>query len=364
MKHQIEVPPARFTGIGYTRAPQGLPLEAFEMAVPKPGPDELLVHVVSSSLNPLDYKLAELNFLGRTPPVVLGFDVAGIVVARGNAVTRFEVGDAMFGMVETPKDGAWAAGGAGGYVLVREFLATAKPDSLSFTEAGALAVCYLSAYLALADHAGPGDSIYIPGGGGGVGHLAIQKARALGVKTIISSGSSTSSRNLAKQAGADHVLDYRQDDVAAEVARLTDGKGVDLAFDPTYSEASFVATANMVRPGGRWVVLGVGPGKTSRQTETESPVAGILAAKDAWLTHVNLIPYFTQPGVLDEAAKTLLNRALHDAAACAQAGTVRPHISATIPSRVDTINAALADMKAGRGTLGKIAVIVDEARAG
>src|SRR5665213_1297745 len=82
MKHQIEVPPARFTGIGYTRAPQGLPLEAFEMAVPKPGPDELLVHVVSSSLNPLDYKLAELNFLGRTPPVVLGFDVAGIVVAR------------------------------------------------------------------------------------------------------------------------------------------------------------------------------------------------------------------------------------------------------------------------------------------
>jgi len=148
------------------------------------------------------------------------------------------------------------------------------------------------------------------------------------------------------------------------VARLTDGKGVDLAFDPTYSEASFVATANMVRPGGRWVVLGVGPGKTSRQTETESPVAGILAAKDAWLTHVNLIPYFTQPGVLDEAAKTLLNRALHDAAACAQAGTVRPHISATIPSRVDTINAALADMKAGRGTLGKIAVIVDEARAG
>lgn len=362
MKHAIEVPPARFKGIGYVRAPQGLPLEAFELAVPEPGPDELLVHVVTSSLNPLDYKLAELNFLGRTPPVVLGFDVAGIVVARGNAVTRFDVGDAIFGMVETTKDGAWAAGGAGGYVLVRDFLAAPKPDGLGFAEAGALGVCYLSAYLALADLTGPGDVIYIPGGGGGVGHLAIQKARALGVKTIISSGSSSSSRKLAKQAGADHVLDYRHDDVAAEMARLTDSKGVDLVFDATYNEASFVATSKMVRPGGRWIVLGVGPGKTSRQAETESPVTGVLAAKEARLTNVNLISFFAQPGALDEAAKALLSRALHDAADCAQAGTVRPHISATIPSRVDTINAALADMKTGRGTLGKIAVIVDEGR--
>jgi NADPH:quinone reductase-like Zn-dependent oxidoreductase len=363
MNHQIETIPARFTGIGYTRAPKGLPLEAFEHDVPKPGADELLVHVVTSSLNPLDYKLAELNFLGRKPPVVLGFDVAGIVVARGSSVSRFEIGDAIFGMVETAKDGAWAAGGAGGYVVVRDFLATAKPDNLSFAEAGTLGVCYLSAYLALADAARPGDTIYIPGGGGGVGHLAIQKARALGVKTVISSGGNALSRILAGDAGADHVFDYRKDDVAAEIARLTDGKGVDLVFDATYSEASFVATSGMVRRGGQWVVLGVGPGKTSRQTETESPVAGILSAKEARMVNVNLIPFFTQPGALDEAAKTLLRRALDDAAACAQAGTVRPHLGATIPARVDTINAAIDDMKAGRGTLGKIAVIVDEARA-
>src|ERR1700744_3726269 len=120
MKYQIETPPDRFTGIGYTKAPNGLPLEAFEVPLPEPGPDELLIHVVASSLNPLDYKLAELNFLGRTPPVVLGFDFAGIVVAHGDRVTKFEVGGAVFGMVPSNRDGAWAAGGAGGYAVVPE----------------------------------------------------------------------------------------------------------------------------------------------------------------------------------------------------------------------------------------------------
>ena len=68
----------------------------------------MLVHVLASSLNPLDYKLADLNFVGRTPPVVLGFDVAGIVVGRGDSVKRFAVGDAAFGMIATNQDGAWA----------------------------------------------------------------------------------------------------------------------------------------------------------------------------------------------------------------------------------------------------------------
>jgi NADPH:quinone reductase-like Zn-dependent oxidoreductase len=364
MRHDLPSPPAAFRGIGYTHAPHGMPLAAFDLSVPKPGPDELLVHVVVSSLNPLDYKLADLNFLGRAPPVVLGFDVSGIVVGRGDAVTRFAIGDAVFGMIATNQDGAWAAGGAGGYALVREYAAATKPEALSFTEAGVLGVCFLSAYLALADHTGLGNAVYILGGGGGVGHLAIQKARALGRRTIISSGSGEASRALAKASGATHVFDYRKDDVAAEIAKLTDGKGVDLVYDTTYNEESFVATAGMVRPGGRWVVLGVGPGKTTRRAETKSPVADILAAKGASLINVNLIRTFTEPGALDEATKALLSRGLDDAATCATAGTVRPHISATIPSEVDAINSALAKMNAGESVLGKIAVIVDKARAG
>jgi NADPH:quinone reductase-like Zn-dependent oxidoreductase len=364
MKQDFPTPPARFRGIGYTHAPDGLPLAAFDRPLPQPGADELLVHVVASSLNPLDYKLADLNFLGRTPPVVLGFDVAGIVVGRGAAVTRFDVGDAIFGMIATNQDGAWAAGGQGGYALVREYAAALKPDGLSFTQVGVLGVCFLSAYLALADHARPDDAIYILGGGGGVGHLAIQKARAIGVRTIISSGSGEASRGLAKASGATHVFDYRKNDVAAEIAKLTEGKGVDLVYDTTYNEASFVATSQMVRPGGRWVVLGVGPGKTTRRAETKSPVADILAAKGASLLNVNLIRTFTEPGALDDKAKALLTRGLEDAATSAAAGTVRSHIGATIPSEVDAINSKLAKMKAGESVPGKIALIVDKARAG
>jgi hypothetical protein len=89
-----------------------------------------------------------------------------------------------------------------------------------------------------------------------------------------------------------------------------------------------------------------------------------LAAKGASLTNVNLIRTFTEPGVLDDKAKALLSRGLEDAAACATARAVRPHIGATIPSEVDAINAALAKMKAGESGLGKVAVIVDKARAG
>jgi NADPH:quinone reductase-like Zn-dependent oxidoreductase len=355
--------PDHFHAIGYTRAPNGLPLETFERPVLRPQADDLLVHVVSSSLNPLDYKLAELNFLGRTPPVALGFDFAGIVVARGGAVETFDIGDAVFGMVPANRDGAWASGGAGGYALVPECLVASKPEGLSFVEAGTLGVCYLSAYLAFADTLDAGAAVYIPGGGGGVGHLTIQLAKALGAKTIISSAGNVRSRALALSSGANHVFDYQRDDIAAEVARLTRGLGVDLVFDATYSEDSFVATSNMVRRGGRWVVLGVGPGKTSRRAETESPVADILAAKDARLVNVNLLRYFSDSVPLDAKTKALLNGAIRDAAATVEAAIVRPHLSEIIPSEVGAINAALADMKAGRKSLGKIAVVVDEERA-
>ena len=155
MPLEFPTPPSHVRAIGYTRAPNGLPLEAFDRPVQAPAPDELLVHVVSSSLNPLDYKLAALNFLGRTPPVALGFDFAGVVVARGDGVTRFAVGDAVFGMAPSNRDGVWAQGGAGSYALVPQFLIAKKPESLSFMEAGALGVENVGDVLRIADRGLP-----------------------------------------------------------------------------------------------------------------------------------------------------------------------------------------------------------------
>src|SRR4029077_15289975 len=98
---------------------------------------------------------------------------------------------------------------------------------------------------------------------------------------VISSGSTPQAMALARQSGAHHVFDYKRDDIAAEIARLTGGLGADLVSDATYSEAGFIETAKTVRRGGSWGVLGVGPGKTTRGVETDSPVDSILAERGA-----------------------------------------------------------------------------------
>jgi NADPH:quinone reductase-like Zn-dependent oxidoreductase len=207
---------------------------------------------------------------------------------------------------------------------------------------------------------GPGDTVYIPGGGGGVGHLAVQMAaHVLGAGLVISSGSTPQSTALARQSGAHHVFDYKRDDIAAEISKLTGGRGADVVFDATYSERGFIETAKTVRQGGRWIVLGVGPGKTTRVVETDSPVDSILAERGAKHINVNLLRYFSEPATLDDKAKTFLQRGMTLAMEWAVQGLVVPHVGRTIDSTVEAINAGLRSLKAGAGTLGKVAVIVD-----
>src|ERR1700740_2248468 len=268
MKQTLTIPET-FLGVGYTRDRAGLPLEAVRVPVPRPSADQVLIRVAASSLNPLEYKLADLNFMGRTPPVVLGLDLAGVVVAVGHGVRGIAVGDAVAAMADLNGDGGWAAMGGsegeGAYAVARQFLTVRKPPSLSFRDAAALPMCFLSAFAGLYRAVQAGDTVYIPGGGGGVGHLAVQMAaRALGAGLVISSGSTPQSIALARQSGAHHVFDYKRDDIAAEIAKLTGGRGADLVFDATYSERGFIETAKTVRRGGSLVVLGVGPGKTTR----------------------------------------------------------------------------------------------------
>jgi threonine dehydrogenase-like Zn-dependent dehydrogenase len=189
-------------------------------------------------------------------------------------------------------------------------------------------------------------------------------ARALGAGLVISSGSTPQSIALARQSGAHHVFDYKRDDIAAEIAKLTSGRGVDLVFDATYSEVGFVETAKTVRRGGSWIVLGVGPGKTTRWVQTHSPVDAILAERGSNYVNVNLLRYFSEPATLDSQAQAFLQRGMVLAMEWATQGLVVPHVSHTIDSTVEAINAGLQSLKAGDGTLGKVAVIVDRDLAG
>ena len=142
---------------------------------------------------------------------------------------------------------------------------------------------------------------------GGVGHLAVQMAARV---LVISSGSTLQSTALARPSGAHYVFDYKRDDIAAEISKLTGGRGADLVFDATYSEPGFVETAKTVRRGGSWIVLGVGPGKTTRVVETESPVDSILAERGAnriststyCATSPNPLPWMTRQRPSSSAA--------------------------------------------------------------
>ena len=365
MKQTLTIPET-FVGVGYTKDRAGLPLEAVRVPVRQPEADQVLIRVAASSLNPLEYKLAELNFLGRTPPVVLGLDLSGIVAATGSAVRDVAVGDAVVAMADLNGDGGWGAGNGGepSYALARQFLTVPKPEALSFLSAAALPMCFLSAFAGLYGRLRAGDTVYIPGGGGGVGHLAVQMAaRVLGAGLVISSGSTSQSMALARQSGAHYVFDYKRDDIAAEIAKLTGGRGADLVFDATYSEAGFVETAKTVRRGGSWVVLGVGPGKTTRLAETQSPVNSILTERGAKHINVNLLRYFSEPAILDDEAKAFLKRGMTLAMEWAKQGLVVPHVGKTIDSTVEAINLGLQSLKSGAATLGKVAVIVDRSVA-
>ncbi|MFC9094268.1 alcohol dehydrogenase catalytic domain-containing protein [Streptomyces sp. NPDC057072] len=170
MKQTVKTPEA-FLGVGYTHDRAGLPLEAVRIPVAQPAAGQVLIRVAASSLNPLEYKLAELNFMGRTPPVGLGLDLAGVVVAVGHGVGDVTVGDAVAALADLDGDGGWVAsgGGEGGYALAHRFLTARKPPSLSFLDAAALPMCFLSAFAGLHKAVQTGDTVYVPGGGAASG---------------------------------------------------------------------------------------------------------------------------------------------------------------------------------------------------
>ena len=106
-------------------------------------------------------------------------------------------------------------------------------------------------------------------------------------------------------------------------------------------------------------MLGIGPGKTTQLVETHSPVDSILAERGAKHVNINLLRYFSEPSTLDSKAKSFLERGMALAMEWGTHRLVVPHISQTIDSTVEAINAGLQSLKAGRGILGKVAVIVD-----
>lgn len=214
--------------MGFTQYGNADVLHPIDLPVPAPGPRDLLIEVVATAINPVDYKIrGSGRGMQRTFPVVLGYDVCGRVAAVGGGVERFKVGDVIYASPSIGRNGANAE-----YVLVDERTAAIKPESLSEKQAAALPLVTLTAWESLHVRAAmqPGETVFIQGGGGGVGHVAIQLAHHHGCRVITTAGQPESIA-LCEKCGADVVLNYRECDVVDELKKLTNDAGVPVAFD-------------------------------------------------------------------------------------------------------------------------------------
>lgn len=206
--------------------------DVFELAKlekPKTGKGQVLVKVLATSVNPLDTMLRSTETpWSKNLPQVLHGDVAGVVEEVGSDVSRFQVGDEVYG----------CAGGIAGidgalseYMLVDADLMARKPASLSMRQAAALPLVSITAWEALVQklQVSANQKVLIHGATGGVGHIAVQLAKALGAEVT----TTTLAKNLeaAQKIGADHIVNAEERSVAEYKADLTDGEGFDAVFD-------------------------------------------------------------------------------------------------------------------------------------
>jgi NADPH2:quinone reductase len=204
-------------------------LRVGDVATPEPRPGEVRVRLATSGVNPSDVKSRE----GRTrkiafPRVIPHSDGAGVIDQVGGGVPAARVGERVWVW-----NGQWkrAFGTAAEYIVLPSALAVRLPDHVGFAEGACLGIPAMTAYHAVATaEADSASTVLIAGGAGGVGHYAIQFAKARGA-VVITTVSSDEKAKLARAAGADHVIDYKREDVGAAVMDLTDKAGVDAVIE-------------------------------------------------------------------------------------------------------------------------------------
>ena len=291
-----------------------------EMPVPEPKENEILVRVIGSGVNPADPLILHGKFakeFGTHLPLILGYDMAGVVVKTGAKVTKLKVGDPVYAYL------LWGGGWAE-YCISNEGESAIKPKSLSFTDAASVPLAALTAWQALIDIGTiqAGQKVLIHGGSGGVGSFAVQIAKVRGAHVIATA--STANQDLLKQIGADIAIDYTKQKFE-EIAH-----DVDLVLDPVGRD-TLARSYGVVKKGGMVVTI------VSRCDETELKKHAIRGASLS--SHPNAVELAEITNLID-------------------AGKIKPVVSQVLPL-TDT---AKADAQAEtHHTRGKIVLkIADE----
>jgi NADPH:quinone reductase-like Zn-dependent oxidoreductase len=211
-----------------------------QLPVPKPGSGEMLVKVMAASVNPVDYKIRRGNYPAVRSdklPYTLGRDIAGIVESGGAGVGSFKKGDAIYAMLDIDR-GAFSE-----YVIVKESEAAPQPKPLDAAAAAAVPLAGLTAWQGLFRHGGvtAGQRVLIHAGSGGVGHFAIQFAKAKGAHVITTV--SEQHVSFVRELGADEVIDYKKQRFEEVV------HDVDMVFDLIAGETQERSWAVLKRGG-------------------------------------------------------------------------------------------------------------------
>jgi NADPH:quinone reductase-like Zn-dependent oxidoreductase len=238
-------------------------LELVDVARPEPGPTEILVRVHAAGVNPVDWKTRDHGVYLGEPPFVLGWDVSGTVEKLGHGVSWLKPGDEVLGMPVFPKE----AGGYGEFVVAPSRHFVRKPAGLSHFEAAGLPLAGLTAWQALVDDANvqPGQKVLVHAAAGGVGHLAVQIAKAHGA--YVYGTASAAKHDFLRGIGVDEPIDYRTVDFT-EVAR-----DVDLVFDLVGGENA-IRSVDTLRPGGTIFAV---PGGLSDEVAEKARQRGMRA---------------------------------------------------------------------------------------
>ena len=312
-----------------------------EVAEPEVGPRDVLIDVHAASLNPVDAKIrrGELKLvLSTRPPMILGCDVAGVVAAAGAQVDRFRVGDEVYGRLEKDR-----MGGLAERVAADQSVLAPKPRSIGFEQAAALPLVSLTALQALREAARvePGQRVLVHAGAGGLGSMAVQIAKVLGLYVI----ATASAKNLdfVRGLGADEVIDYTTEPPSARGA-------VDAVLD-SLGGASELSSLRACKRGG--VVVGVAGipdlafARASMPWFAPAAVWWMTRARRAEekRTGVRYTWIFMRPDATQ----------LEELSALVDSGKIRPVLHRTYP--LGEVGEAFAELERGRSR-GKIVVRV------
>jgi NADPH:quinone reductase-like Zn-dependent oxidoreductase len=315
----------------------GDPVSLQRKTISSLAPDELLVQVNYASINKMDPMLAKRNIFQLPEPYVLGFDFSGVVVKRGSESPQgLQVGDPVLGGIG--KGGCYAE-----YVVVK-----GHPDKIvprgrvPATEASTFGIAFLTAY----------ESVILSGAGGGLGHFAVQMAKIHGLKVIGSAGK-PATIDLLHRLRVDHVIDYSKEDVADEIFKLTNGRGVDVVYDSTNSASSYQLSSTVIASGGEYIRLG-----TAMQLKQFGvpDLSSVVEARGAKMIIGDLARYSTDPDFQNPQARARVIQGLEQAVRWTEEGKLKAEITTIVPFDPAALQQAFEAFSRGEINVGKVVV--------